>query len=161
MLIYAVKIRKRSRHDTRDLQALFNKTKSIEFKRFYADKAYDAEWFHELIFDSGGESRIHLKQEDVPVHRTHGRWRKHMKRRHKNSQKGKRSLCETINSSIKRIFGYVFSEKYPGTVPLYRYFNGKDHFYTQSANTPAGYECETILGYVYPSKRYAIVQDPN
>jgi len=111
MLIYAVKIRKQSRHDTRDLQALFNKTKSIEFKRFYADKAYDAEWFHELIFDSGGESRIHLKQENIPVHRTHGRWRKHMKRRQKNSQKGKRSLCETINSSIKRLFGSVLRAK--------------------------------------------------
>jgi len=111
MLIYAVKIRKKSRHDTRDLSALFNKIKSVEFKRFYADKAYDAEWFHKLIFNSGGESRIHLKQEDIPVHRTHGRWRKHMKRRQKNSQKGKRSLCETINSSIKRLFGSVLRAK--------------------------------------------------
>lgn len=111
LLIYAVKIRKKSRHDTRDLSALFNKVKSVEFKRFYADKAYDAEWFHEMIHDFGGESRIHLKNEDVPVHRTHGRWRKHIKRKQKNSQKGKRSLCETINSSIKRLFGSVLRAK--------------------------------------------------
>jgi len=111
LLIYAVKIRKKSRHDTRDLPALFNKIKSIEFKRFYADKAYDAEWFHEMIHDFGGESRIHLKQEEIPVHRTHGRWRKHLKRHHRNSQKGKRSLCETINSVIKRLFGTVLRAK--------------------------------------------------
>lgn len=111
LLIYAVKIRKKSRHDTRDLSALFNKIKSVEFKRFYADKAYDAEWFHEMIHNFGGESRIHLKQEDIPVHRTHGHWRKHIKRRQKNSQKGKRSLCETINSSIKRLFGSVIRAK--------------------------------------------------
>ena len=111
LLIYAVKIRKRSRHDTRDLSALFNKIKSVEFKRFYADKAYDAEWFHEMIHDFGGESRIHLKNEDVPVHRTHGRRRKHIKRYQKNSQKGKRSLCETINSVIKRLFGTVLRSK--------------------------------------------------
>lgn len=111
LLIYAVKIRKKSRHDTRDLSALFNKIKSVEFKRFYADKAYDAEWFHEMIYNFGGESRIHLKQEDIPIHRTHGRWRKHVKRRQKNSQKGKRSLCETINSSIKRLFGSVIRAK--------------------------------------------------
>lgn len=111
MLIYAVKIRKKSRHDTRDLPALFNKIKSVEFRRFYADKAYDAEWFHEMIHDFGGESRIHLRQEEIPVYRTHGRWRKHVKRHQKNSQKGKRSLCETINSSLKRLFGSVLRAK--------------------------------------------------
>lgn len=111
LLIYAVKIRKFARHDTVDLPSLFNKIKSIEFKRFYADKAYDAEWFHEMIYLSGAESRIHLKREDLPVHRTQGRWRKHMKRRQRNSQKGKRSLCETINSSLKRLFGSVLQAK--------------------------------------------------
>ncbi len=64
-----------------------------------------------MIHDIGGESRIHIKNEDVPVHRTHGRWRKHIKRSQKNSQKGKRSLCETINSSIKRMFGSVLRAK--------------------------------------------------
>jgi len=111
LLIYAVKIRKKSRHDTRDLFALFNKTKAIEFKRFFADKAYDAEWFHKLIFESGAESRIHMKNEGIPVHRTKGYFRKHMRRRQRNSQKGKRSLCETINSSIKRLFGSVLRAK--------------------------------------------------
>lgn len=111
LLIYAVKIRKKSRHDTRDLSALFNKTKAIDFKRFFADKAYDAEWFHKLIFESGAESRIHLKNEGVPVHRTKGHYRKHMRRRQRNSQKGKRSLCETINSSLKRLFGSVLRAK--------------------------------------------------
>lgn len=111
LLIYAVKIRKKSRHDTRDLSALFNKTKAIEFKRFFADKAYDAEWFHKLIYDSGGESRIHLRNEGIPIHRTQGHYRKHMRRRQRNSQKGKRSLCETINSSIKRLFGSVLRAK--------------------------------------------------
>ncbi len=111
LLIYAVKIRKKSRHDTRDLDALMNKIKLIPFKRFFADKAYDAEWFHKLIYESGGESRIHMRNEGLPVHRTQGHYRKHMRRRQKNSQKGKRSLCETINSVIKRLFGTVLKAK--------------------------------------------------
>lgn len=110
-LYIAVKFRKRSRHDTMDLRPLWNKIKRVDFVRFFGDKGYDAEWFHEIVFRDGYESWIHLKNEDVPVHRTKGTSRKHMKRRHKNSEKGKRSLCETEFSSLKRMFGGTLKSK--------------------------------------------------
>ena len=50
----------------------------------------------------------------------------------------------------------------PGTVPLYRYYNGKEHFYTTNSHeigtiTPGvvgkhGYRFEGIAGYCYPSQ---------
>ena len=56
---------------------------------------------------------------------------------------------------------YVSSVKVSGYVPLYRYWNGKDHFYTTNAHEIGtdvygvkgkyGYTCEGIAGYV-PSK---------
>ena len=104
-VIVAVKMRGKARGDLRDMMVLFKKTKAIPYRKFFADKAYDAEWFHEIIFLSGRTSWIHLKNESKPVHRTQGQYRKHMKRRQKNSQKGKRSLCESVNSALKRLFG--------------------------------------------------------
>lgn len=51
-----------------------------------------------------------------------------------------------------------------GSVPLYRYYNGADHFYTTNTNeigttTPGvtgrhGYRSEGIAGYCFPSQAY-------
>jgi len=106
-MVLGVKMRKKSRHDLMDMKALWNKVQSLVFKYVFADKAYDANWFHQMIYKSGKKSRIHIKREDIPVHRTKGEYRKHMKRHQKNSNKGIRSICETINSMIKKIFGSV------------------------------------------------------
>ena len=61
----------------------------------------------------------------------------------------------------------VYPVQEEGTVPLYRYWNGKDHFYTTNAaeigTTTAGqvgkyeYRCEGIAGYVYPNQHCPIV----
>lgn len=107
LMILGIKMRKKSRHDLFDLPSMWNKINHLDFKYVYADKAYDAEWFHEMIFETGSVSKIHLKREDIPISRTKGEYRKHMKRRQKNSEKGIRSLCETINSMLKKIFGSV------------------------------------------------------
>lgn len=107
LLILGVKIRKKSRHDMKDMKSLWNKIKNLVFKNVFADKAYDGNWFHQLIFESGRKSYIHIKQEDIPIYKTHGRYRKLAKRIRKNSKKGKRSLCETINSIVKRVFDSV------------------------------------------------------
>ena len=58
------------------------------------------------------------------------------------------------------IAGYCFPRQYHGTVPLYRYWNGADHFYTTnwheigthiSGHTGQhNYRCEGIACYVYP-----------
>ena len=111
LMILGIKMRKKSRHDLIDLPSMWNKINPLDFKYVYGDKAYDAEWFHEMIFKKGTVSKIHLKNEELSVHKTNGKYRKHMKRRQKNSEKGIRSLCETINSMLKKIFGSVIKAR--------------------------------------------------
>ena len=60
------------------------------------------------------------------------------------------------------IAGYCFPSKYPGTVPLYRYYGNEDHFYTTDAKeigtvVPGakgrhGYKSEGIVCYVIPAQ---------
>src|SRR5439155_22412903 len=48
--------------------------------------------------------------------------------------------------------GYLFDHQVAGTVPFYRYFNGKDHLYTRDQGEAVArpdYHDEGILGYVY------------
>ncbi|NQU79028.1 transposase [Candidatus Woesearchaeota archaeon] len=111
LLILAVKMRKKKRNDIVDMKPLWNKIKHLDFKNVFGDKAYDAEWFHELIFGSGKKSKIHLKNEDVPIHRTKGTFRKKMKRMLTNKKKGKRSLVECIISILKRVFGDILTSR--------------------------------------------------
>ena len=47
--------------------------------------------------------------------------------------------------------GYLFTSSQPGTVPIHRYNNGSDHFYTRFQTTYAGYNYEQIAGYAYAS----------
>ena len=104
LLILAIKTRKKNRHDMHDMKALWNKIKDFDFRAMFGDKAFDANWFHKLIFESGRKSMIHLKNEDLPIWRTGGTYRKQAKRLGKNNKKGKRSLVETVFSILKRIY---------------------------------------------------------
>lgn len=106
-LILAIKMRKKKRHDMHDMMPLWNKIKNLLFNNFYGDKAFDADWLHQLIFESGRKSMIHIKCEENPIWKTSGTFRKQAKRLATNKQKGKRSLVETIISILKRVFGAV------------------------------------------------------
>ena len=48
--------------------------------------------------------------------------------------------------------GNLYLAPAAGTVPLFRLWNGRDHFYTvsQSEASGCGYTLEAICGYVYP-----------
>lgn len=45
LMIFSVKIRKKARHDTKDIKALWNKIKHLLFKKVFADKGYDVDFF--------------------------------------------------------------------------------------------------------------------
>lgn len=111
LLILAVKMRKKKRNDVIDVKPLWNKIKHLDFKKIFGDKAYDANWVHKLIFESGRKSMIHMKYEELPIHRTGGIYRKKAKRLAKNKKKGKRSLVETIISILKRVFGDILTAR--------------------------------------------------
>lgn len=111
LMILSAKIRKRARHDTRDVKSLWNKIKHLLFKKVFADKGYDADFFHEIVYKSGRKSVIFIKNHKVPIWRTRGVFRKMAKKDAKNQRKGKRSLTETINSILKRVYGESLAAK--------------------------------------------------
>jgi len=68
------------------------------------------------------------------------------------------NATENLSYTAERTPGYIFSNKQPSTVPLYRLYSGSgtDHFYTTNAAEKdnavknLGYTYEGIPGYVYP-----------
>jgi hypothetical protein len=49
---------------------------------------------------------------------------------------------------------YIETKPEPGTSPLYRFYNGRNHFYTTSrdAEGDPSYSLEGVLGYIYSSR---------
>ena len=104
-IILATKIRKRRRHDAVDFLPMFNKIKHLDFDYFVADKGYDADRNHEAVFRAGKQSLISLKRQDIPIHRTKGRYRKLAKRKFEPNLYTQREIKEAIFSSLKRKYG--------------------------------------------------------
>lgn len=70
------------------------------------DKGYDDEKVHEFIREiMEALSIIPARNEDVPIHRTRGRYRKQMKRGYSRKYYFMRNKNETVNSVVKRKFG--------------------------------------------------------
>jgi len=67
------------------------------------DKGYDAEKVHEFIREVlGAESIIPARNEDVPVYKTKGKYRKLMKKGYSKKTYHQRNKNETVNSVVKR-----------------------------------------------------------
>ena len=107
-IIYTIKIRRApTRHDTIDFRPIITKTSEIlPLSVVTADKAYDSEENHVLVRELlHGFSIIPTRYEYVPIWKTHGRYRKQMKRGYSKLLYGQRNKNETIVSVIKRLFG--------------------------------------------------------
>ncbi len=106
-LACALKIRRAPKHDTIDFKPIMERASSImPLSVVVADKGYDSEYNHELVREHlNAISIIPARYEDVPVWRTHGRYRKQMKRRFFKHLYNQRNKNETILSVIKRMFG--------------------------------------------------------
>ncbi len=100
-----VKIRKRRRHDCVDLQCMYPKIRNENFDFFVADKGYDSEKNHKIIFESGKESLISMKHMNLPIHKTGGRYRKLAKRNFEFGIYGQRNITESNFSAFKRKYG--------------------------------------------------------
>ena len=88
-----------------------------------ADKAYDSEDNHVLVRDIlHAFSVIPARYEHVPIRKTHGRYRKQMKRGYSKLLYGQRNKDETILSVIKRLFGeHITSSRLVGKNAEQRY----------------------------------------
>ena len=107
-IICTIKIRRApTRHDNIDFRPIITKTSEIlPLSVVTADKAYDSEENHVLVRELlHGFSIIPTRYENVPIWKTHGRYRKQMKRGYSKLLYGQRNKDETIVSVIKRLFG--------------------------------------------------------
>ena len=104
-IILVPKISKKRRHDCVDFLPMYNKVKQLDFEYFVADKGYDSDKNHKAIFESGKQSLISLKNNDLPINKTKGWHRKLAKRNFEYGLYTQRNITETIFSSLKRKYG--------------------------------------------------------
>jgi hypothetical protein len=107
-IICKVKIRRApAKHDNIDFKPIVTRIAKIKsLSVVVADKGYDSEDNHILVREKlNGFSIIPPRYEQVPVWKTHGRYRKEMKRGYNKILYNQRNKDETIISVIKRLFG--------------------------------------------------------
>ena len=107
-IICNIKVRRApTRHDNIDFKPIVTRISKIKsLSVVVADKAYDSEDNHVLVIEKlHGLSIMPARYEDVPVWKTHGRYRKGMKRGYNKILYNQRNKDETIVSVIKRLFG--------------------------------------------------------
>ena len=107
-IICSIKIRRApTRHDNMDFRPIITRIAEIlPLSVVTADKGYDSEDNHFLIRDGlHAISIISARYEHVPIWRTHGKYRKQMKRGYSKLLYNQRNKDETIMSVIKRLFG--------------------------------------------------------
>ena len=96
-----------ARHDNLDFRPLVTKVSEIlPLSVVTADNGYDSEDNHVLVREElHAFSVIPARYEHVPIWKTHGRYRKQMKRGYSKLLYNQRNKDETILSVIKRLFG--------------------------------------------------------
>jgi Transposase DDE domain len=107
-IICTIKIRRApARHDSIYFRPLVIKiSELVPLSVVTADKGYDSEENHVLVRDVlHAFSVIPARHEHVPIRKTHGRYRKQMKRGYSKLLYNQRNKNETIVSVVKRLFG--------------------------------------------------------
>ena len=113
-IICKVKVRRApTRHDNIDFAPIVTKISKIKsLSVVVGDKAYDSEDNHVLVREKlHGFSVIPPRYEQVSIWKTHGRYRKEMKRGYSKILYNQRNKDETIVSVIKRLFGEHISSR--------------------------------------------------
>jgi len=78
------------------------------FKEIPLDMGYDAEYVHEFIREEmNALSIIPARNEDVPIWRTSGKYRKQMKRGYSKKKYHQRSKNETVNMVVHQLMGEI------------------------------------------------------
>ena len=98
-----------TRHDNIDFKPVITKTSEILPLSVVVvgDRGYDSEEKNHIMVREklGAFSVIPARNEDIPIWKTHGRYRKQMKRGYSKTLYHQRNKDETIVSVIKRLFG--------------------------------------------------------
>src|SRR6478736_7607553 len=107
-IICNIKIRRApTRHDNIDFKPVITKTSEIlPLSIVVGDRGYDSEENHIMVREKlGSFSVIPARNEDISIWKTHGIYRKQMKRGYSKLLYNQRNKNETIVSVIKRLFG--------------------------------------------------------
>ncbi len=113
-IICNIKIRRApTRHDNVDFRSIIIRTSKIKpLSIAVADKGYDSEENHVIVRERlKAYSIIPPRNMHVPVWKTHGRYRKQMKRGYTKLLYNQPNKDETIMSVIKRLFGEYVTSK--------------------------------------------------
>ena len=114
-IVCSIKIRRApTRHDNIDFAPIVTRISKIKpLSVVVADKGYDSEDNHVMIREKlKGFSVIPSRYEqDVPIWKTRGKYRKEMKRGYSKILYNQRNKDETIVSVIKRLFGEHITSK--------------------------------------------------
>jgi hypothetical protein len=106
-IICKIKIRRApARQDNVDFKPIVTKSSEIKpLSIVVADKGYDSEENHVLVRENlNAYSIIPPRYQEVPVCKTHGRYRKQMKRGYLKPLYNQLNKDETVVSVIKRLF---------------------------------------------------------
>ncbi|GBC75169.1 hypothetical protein HRbin06_00483 [archaeon HR06] len=101
-------VRRERRSDQKDLKPCLRKLGKKKVEAVIGDKGFDSELNHRFIREEmKAVSIIKPRNLEVPVHRTKGMYRKLMKKLWNSLKKeyGKRNICETALSVLKRKLG--------------------------------------------------------
>lgn len=107
-VICTIKIRRAPvRYDNVDFKSLVDRASDImPLSLVVADRGYDSEENHVFVRElHDAYSIISPRYQDVPVWRTHGTYRKQLKRGYPKPLYNQRNKDETIMSVMKRLFG--------------------------------------------------------
>jgi Transposase DDE domain len=107
-IICNIKVRRApTRHDNIDFKPVITKTSEIlPLSIVVGDRGYDSEENHIMVREKlGSFSVIPARNEDIPIWKTYGRYRKQIKRGYSKTLYHHRNKDETIISVIKRLFG--------------------------------------------------------
>ncbi len=96
--VLALRFRAKPAHDIRDVKHLLKLAPKVG--KLLGDKAYDAEWLHELAFKLGIETVIPVRKGTF-----RGFYRQKMQSRFNKRTYNRRSMVESVFSALKRKFG--------------------------------------------------------
>lgn len=96
--VLALRFRAKPAHDIRDVKALLKLAPNVG--KLVGDKAYDAEWLHELAFKLGITTVIPVRKGAF-----RGFYRHKMQSRFNKRTYNRRSIVESVFSALKRKFG--------------------------------------------------------
>jgi hypothetical protein len=112
-LIIAVRLRRKKRHENKDVPYLMEHSKQLPITAFIMDKGFDSEKNHEEAEKHGARMIAPLRKNSVKKYKVSGLHRKKLVDNFPSDIYRQRVIIESIFSAVKRRFGHeLYSRKF-------------------------------------------------